>query len=169
MLRSVCEMHSEGACRLTGKWSYLVLSALLLMVAFLLLLSVGCQGSIIEGVVDHKAVTGVKNDTSFTILINARGDSEPWILVKDRDYEEYFLPQDQHAIVSQALEDLMRQKYSEVNYFVNVKVASSGDIGTQPYRVSREIFNQMRVGSEVRFRASGAELPEITKLLMQPV
>ena len=89
-------------------------------------------------------------------------------MVKDRDYEEYFLPQDQHAIVSQALEDLMRQKYSEVNYFVNVKVASSGDIGTQPYRVSREIFNQMRVGSEVRFRASGAELPEITKLLLQP-
>ena len=161
-------MNSGERCISIGRRHYLVLSAILLTAAVILLLSAGCQGSIIDGVADHKAVTGVISDTSFTILINGRLDPEPWIQVKDEDYEEYFLPQDQHAIVSESLEDLMRQKYSEVNYFVNVKVASSGDIGAQPYRVSREIFNQMRVGNEVRFRASGAEVPEITKLPLQP-
>ena len=101
-------------------------------------------------------------------MINGPGDGEPWILVKDRDYEEYFPPQDQNAIVSESLEDLMRQKYGEVNYIVNVRISSSEDEGTQPYRASREIFNQMGVGSEVRFRTSGTESPEIVKLLLQP-
>ena len=65
-------MNSGERCISIGRGHYLALSALLLTVAVLLLLSAGCQGSIIEGVVDHKAVTGVKNDTSFTILMNGR-------------------------------------------------------------------------------------------------
>ena len=45
---------------------------------------------------------------------------------------------------------------------------SSGDEGTQPYRVDREIFNEMTVGSEVRFQTSGTELLEIVEWLQQP-
>jgi hypothetical protein len=118
-----------------------------------------------EGIVDHKAITGVKDDTSYTILMNAFSDGEAWIALKDQDYEEYFSTGDGNALVSESLEREVKKEYSVVNYFVNVKVDPEG-YGTQPYRVSREIFNNMEVGTEVKFRWTGStQLPEIVELL----
>ena len=86
------------------------------------------------------------------------------ISIEDSDYEDYFSVDDENAIVSESLENFLMQKYSEVSYFVNVRV-SPEDEGTQPYRASREIFNEIEVGSEVKFRTSDGELPEIVELL----
>lgn len=65
------------------------------------------------------------------------------------------------------LEGEMKEEYSLINYFVNVEVAQ-GEGWTQPYRASREIFNDIEVGTRLKFRWSGpAELPEIVELLDQ--
>lgn len=121
----------------------------------------------VEGIVAHKAVTGAKDNTSYTILMNYSyaPDGEPRILVKDEDYETYFSTRGENAVVSEWLESEMKRKYSVVDYFVNVRVGPE-DEGTQPYRVSREFFNNMEVGTWVKFRWSwSTELPEMVELL----
>ena len=153
MLRSVLGMYSEGVRRLTWKLSSLVLAAIFIGVAGLLLTPLGCQGGTVDGVIAHKVVSGVKDDTSFTILVNYSQDGRTSIRVKDKNYEGYFSQQEQNATVSESLENIIRQEYLEINYFVNLRVSSDGE-GTQPYRVSREVFNEMRVGSKVTLRSS---------------
>lgn len=118
-----------------------------------------------EGIVDHKAITGVKDDTSYTILMNRTSDVGPLILLKDEDHGGYFSTGDGSVVVSESLEREMKGEYSVVNYFVNVEVDPEG-YGTQPYRVSREIFNNIEVGKNVKFRWTRlTELPEIVELL----
>ena len=144
----------------------LALKVLIVVAAVLCLLVLAYSGrSTAEGIVDHKAITGVKDNTSYTILMNGPGDGEPWILLKDEDYEEYFSTGDEDAVVSESLASEMKKEYSVVNYFVNVKVDPE-EYGTQPYRASREIFNNIEVGTKVQFRWTGpTQLPEIVKLL----
>lgn len=118
-----------------------------------------------EGIVDHKAITGVKDDTSYTILMNRTSEVGPLILLKDEDFEEYFSTGDGNVVVSESVEREVKEEYSSVSYFVNVKVDPEG-YGTQPYRVSREIFNNMEVGTKVKFHWTGStQLPEIVELL----
>ena len=118
-----------------------------------------------EGIVDHKAITGVKDDTSYTILMNRTSEVGPLILLKDEDYGEYFSTGDGNVLVSESLEREVKKEYSLVNYFVNVRVDPEG-YGTQPYRVSRKIFNNIEVGTKAKFRWTGpTELPEIVELL----
>lgn len=144
----------------------LALKVLIIVAAVLCLLVLARSGrNTVEGTVDHKAVTGVKDNTSYTVLMNSGGDGEPWILLKDEDYEEYFSTGDENAVVSESLESEMKKEYSVVNYFVNVKVAPEEE-GTKPYRASREVFNNIEVGTKVKFRWSGpTELPWIMELL----
>lgn len=140
--------------------------SLVLIVASVLLLSACGAGETVEGLVAHKAVTGVKDNTAYTILVNRPGDGEVYIVVKDVDYRDYFAPGDENAVVSESLEREMKREYAEVNYFVNVRLAPE-DQGTQPYRVSSEVFNEMKVGSSVTFRTTGGELPEIVEVVEQ--
>jgi len=143
----------------------LALKVLIVVTAVLCLLLLARSGrNTVEGIVDHKAVTGVKDNTSYTILVNI-GGGEPWIVLKDEDYEGRFSTADENAVVSESLETEMKEEYSVVNYFVNVKVDPEEE-GTQPYRASREVFNNIEVGTKVKFRWSGpTELPEIVELL----
>ena len=121
--------------------------------------------NIAEGVVDHKAITGVKDDTSYTILMNRTVDGEPLILLKDADYKEYFSTGSGNVVANESLEREVKKEYSVVNYFINVKIDSE-EYGTQPYRASREIFNNIEVGTKLQFRWTGStQLPEIVELL----
>ena len=143
----------------------LALKVLIVVTAVLCLLLLARSGrNTVEGIVDHKAVTGVKDNTSYSVLVNI-GGGEPWIVLKDEDYEEHFSTADENAVVSESLEREMKEEYSVVNYFVNVKVDPEEE-GTQPYRASREVFNNIEVGTKVKFRWSGpTELPELVELL----
>ena len=143
----------------------LVLNAIV-VAALVCLLVLACTArNSVEGIVDHKTVTGVKDGTSYTVLMNAAADGEAWIVLKDQDYEEYFSTVEENAVVSESLEAEMKKEYSVVNYFINVKVAPEEE-GTRPFRASREVFNSIEVGSTVKFRCSGStELPKIVELL----
>jgi hypothetical protein len=97
--------------------------------------------------------------------VNIAAHGEAWIVLDDQDYEEYFSTADGDAVVSESLEAKMREKYSLVDYFVDVEVAA-GEGWTKPYPATREIFNSIEVGTKVKFRCSGpTELPEIVELL----
>lgn len=119
------------------------------------LLLVSCDGGeTVEGVISHKAVTGVKGDSAYTILQNIFRESGSSVVVKDKDYQGHFPAGTQHAVISEALENEMRREYSQLTYMVNMRVHFVAD-STLPYRVSREGFNLLRVGSAARFKSSG--------------
>jgi hypothetical protein len=127
---------------------------------FLVVAAVGVAGYywffspvIIEGVVDHKAVTGTKDATTYSVLLNA-----DWgIVVEDEDYGGWFSDGEMNAIVNVSLEDELRREYSEVFYFVSVRVSSEDPINnleegeTLAYFVSRDGFNKLSIGDNVRF------------------
>jgi hypothetical protein len=144
----------------------LALKVLVVVAAVLCLPVLSCSGwNTAEGIVDHKTVTGVRDNTGYTILMNAASGGKAWIVLKDDDYQGYFSTGDENAVVSESLEAEMKEEYSVVNYLVNVKVGPEEE-GTHPYRVSREIFNNMEVGTKVKFRWLGLTgLPAIVELL----
>ena len=134
----------------------------------LFLTSVACGGSeAVQGKVDYKGVTGVVEGKSSTILRNVPAydqdavDDRPSIRLEDADFQGFFTSKDEHAVITVEMENELRQKYSDISYIVHV----DGDQGTQSYFISREVFNRIFVDSPVRFEASGAPIPTITKLL----
>ncbi len=142
-----------------------------LMVVFPVALVACGGGDAVEGVVDHKTVTGVINDTSYTILRNQQINdpdqpmSEALILVEDQDYSNFFSSDDQDMTITESLEQQLRLKYVQINYIVHVSAASS-EGGTQSYLASREIFNAAKVSRQVKFETSGSgAIPKITQLL----
>ena len=108
---------------------------------------------IVEGVVDHKAVTGTKDGTIYSILLN----TDSGIVVKDEDYEDWFSEVDKNAFVDSSLEGRMRTGYSEVYYLVSIRVSTGDPVNsleegeTLAYFVSRDGFNRVKIGDGVRF------------------
>jgi len=149
--------------------------AMVLLMGILLVASIlaGCikPGPIVEGVVDHKSVTGVKDDTSYTILLNRPSDEGPWILVEDKDYEEFFSEEDRHAVINKSLEDEMKTKYSSINYLVSVRLNSEDTVNnlkegdTLAYFVNRDDFNKVKIEDEVKFEVSRSAIATIERFL----
>jgi hypothetical protein len=145
---------------------------LITIVSMLALASLACGNQTLEGDVDHKTVSGVIEDTGWTILQNVPGtdpdivNDRPSIRISDEEYQSFFAPEDEHAVITEEMERLLGQKYSNIRYTVNVRLAdASGNDGTHPYYISRELFNRILVDSPVRYEASGEPIPTINKLL----
>lgn len=149
----------------------------LLFTIFVLLLIIACllaykfmSPVMVEGVVDHKAVMGVKGDTSYTILLNRPTDNGSWIIVKDKDYEKFFKGE-KNAFISKSIEDEMRKKYFDIKYLVSIRLDSKDPINgidkgeALTYFVSREIFNKMKIGDRVKFEVSRSEKCMIKRLI----
>ena len=129
-------------------------------------------GPIVEGVVDHKTVTGEIENTSYTILTNKpSSDDGLWIIVKDNDYEEFFRNQDRDAVINKSVEDEMNLKYDLINYLVSIRLTSQDnvnklDIGdTLAYFVNRDDFNKVKIDDEVRFEVSKSVFSAIERFL----
>ena len=122
---------------------------------------------VVEGIVDHKGVTGVKDGTLYTILLNA-----DWgIRVEDEDYEKFFSDEDRNAFIDKSLEDTMKTEYSEINYLVSIRVSSEDPVNnleegeTLAYFVSRDDFNMLRIGDEVKYEVERFQTATIKRLL----
>lgn len=112
--------------------------------------------TVVEGVLDHKAVTGVKDGTSYTILLNADWE----ISVKDEDYEKFFSENDRNAFINKSIEDEMKVEYSEINYLVSIRVSSRDPVNkieegeTLAYFATRDNFNDLWIGDKVRYKVA---------------
>jgi hypothetical protein len=144
--------------RIMGVSTILLGSALLVLS---MLTACNGHGPIVEGVVDHKTVTGEIENTSYTILTNRpSSDDGLWIIVKDNDYEEFFRNQDRDAVINKSVEDEMNLKYDRINYLVSIRLTSQDtvnklDIGdTLAYFVNGDDFNKVKIDDEVRFEVS---------------
>ena len=89
------------------------------MVVPVLLVACG-GGEAIEGVVGDKAIGGVIDDTSYTIIRSYLADGQLSIVVTDHDFDDYFLEAKDDTI-SDALDVQLGLKYSDVRYLVNIR------------------------------------------------
>jgi len=114
-------------------------------------------------------VTGVKGDTSYTILLNWPTDGS-WIIVKDKEYEKFFMGE-KNAFVSKSTENEIRKKYPDIKYIVSIKLDSKDlvngiDKGEAiTYFVSRDEFNKMKIGDKVKFEVLRSRKYMIKRLI----
>ena len=136
------------------------------LVPLLVIAGLACGTTTSEGVVDHKSIAGYREEASREVLLNRPGDDGPIIHVEDKDLLGLFATGDEHAIIGDSMAFEIESRYDRVDYIVNIDLASSAGSGTQPYRVSREVFNQLRVGDTVEFKTKqGGDFPKIEQLI----
>jgi hypothetical protein len=143
------------------RWVLAFASMLLLILP---LATTGCnQSSTIEGVVDHKVLSGIKDSTQCEIVFNsADDDGTPVNFVTDDDFQACF-PLHGELVVTEDLERQMRAVYSDFVY--QVSIARSPDDGFG-YLTTREIFNKMSLGATVKVRVSDSSgIPRIVKII----
>ena len=144
------------------------LSSLFVTLAVLTsLVGLACGTDTSRGLVDHKTITGIREGTAYTILIY-RSDEEglPALYVKDRGLLDRFSIEEANPVIDDALAFDIESMYEQVTYTVNLRTELATGPGTEPYKVSREIFNQLQPGAMVRFKAKkDGNIPAITKVL----
>ena len=126
---------------------------------------------IVEGVVEWKGITGVKDNTHTEIMRNRPSEGKYWILVRDKNYEGFFRDIG-NAEVNESLEDKLKADYSNLNYYVEITVDSRDPANelekgcAYGYSVSREDFNRVWIWDKVKYEVSRwSELPRIKKFL----
>ena len=119
------------------------------------------------GLVDHKTITGILEGTKYTILIY-RSDEEgsPALYVKDQDLLDRVSTEEVNLVIDDALALDIESMYEQLTYTVNMGTNLATGPGTEPYKVSREIFNQLQPGAVAQFEAKkDGNIPAITKVL----
>lgn len=122
---------------------------------------------VVEGVVDHKAVSGEKGHIVYSIVLN----TPEGILVKDKDYEALFLEKDGDLLVNESLENELKTEYSKINYLVSIRLSLEDPVNrvaegeALAYFVSRDDFNEMRIGYKVKFEVARFQSATMEKLL----
>ena len=127
-----------------------LLAILVIIVATIAGIYVAFRPVILDGVVDHKTISGTNSGTSHTIVVFTEtssffDDGEARALFEDSD------------TVTGSISAQLDMRYDDVFYIVSVR--SSGD--TIGYYVSREDFNSVNYGNRIRFSIKGSDGLEI--------
>jgi hypothetical protein len=144
-----------------SKWAMALASVLVLI---LTLTTMGCsQSNTVEGVVDHKVLSGVKDSTQYMIVFNAPDDDgTPVNDVGDDTFQGLF-PLHGELVVTEDLENQMGAVYSDFVYQVSVDKSPDDTFG---YLTTRETFNRMSLGATVKFQVSDSSgIPRIVKII----
>lgn len=99
-----------------------------------------------EGVVDHKTITGTRQDTSHNIVVFTTAGNH----FDDKEVRGLFEETD---IVNDTIAGQLEVRYDEVFYVVSVR-SEDDTIG---YFVSRKDFNRVAPGSRIRFNIPGTD------------
>jgi hypothetical protein len=126
-----------------------------LLILSLPMLATGCsQSATIEGVVDHKVLSGIKDTTMYALVFSAPDDDgTPANYVNDA--VQGLFPLHGELVVSEEVENQMGAVYSDFVYQVSVRKSPDDTFG---YLTTREIFNQMSLGATVKCRVSGLRI-----------
>lgn len=148
-----------------------ILGICIVVIAVLLVYKFALSPVIVEGVVEWKGITGVKDNTHSTIITNRPSEGKYRILVEDKNYKGFFRDIG-NAEVNESLEDKLKADYSNLNYYVEITVDSIDPVNnlekgnTYGYSVSREDFNRVWIWDKVKYEVSRwSELQGIKKFL----
>lgn len=104
-----------------------------------------------EGIVDHKTITGTRDQTSYGIVVFTVAGSH----FDDKEVRGLFEETD---IVNDTVAGQLEARYDEVFYVLSVR--SNDD--TMGYFVSRKDFNKVVPGSLIRFNVQASDGSRIT-------
>jgi hypothetical protein len=93
-----------------------------------------------EGIVDHKAITGTRGSTSYTITTV----TDTGINVNDPDFAEDLKDS---TTVDDDLAYRLDSMYDEINYIVSIRTGGE----TMAYFVTREDYNKVGIGDDIRY------------------
>jgi hypothetical protein len=99
-----------------------------------------------EGVVDHKTITGTRDQVSYSIVVFTTAGNH----FDDKEVRGLFEETD---VVNETIAHQLEARYDEVFYVVSVR--SEDD--TLGYFVSRRDFNRVVPGSRIRFNIQGPD------------
>ena len=126
------------------------IAILLVLVVYLLAFSTVT----VDGVVDHRVITGIANQTQYTLVMIT-----PWeVQILDPSLNNLFQGKGLNLTVDEALEQqLLNHGYSEIGYQTSIRVSSKDPVNhlepgdTMGYLVKRSDFNVLRMGASVEF------------------
>jgi hypothetical protein len=99
-----------------------------------------------EGVVDHKTITGTRDQTSYSIVVFTMAGNH----FDDKEVRGLF---DESDIVNDTVAYQLEARYDEVFYVLSIR---SGD-DTMGYFVSMQDFNMVVPSSRIRFNIQGSD------------
>jgi hypothetical protein len=145
-------------------WRFVLLCSVLLS-----LLCVGCsQSGTVEGVVEYKSRSGMMERSAYSIVRDGPSEGVQPIVVYDENLKGYF-PSEGDLVISDSLEKQIEEAgYTNLDYIISVRVLSGGKLSkyTSGFYTSREIFNEAKLGTEIKFEKSPSKMgPEIVRLL----
>lgn len=143
-------MESKKARSMFGIVIAITIALLLVFVVYLLAFSTVT----VEGVVDHKAITGIANQTQYTLVMIT-----PWeIQILGASVSDLFQGKGLNLTVNEEFEqELLNRGYSEIGYQASIRVSSKDPVNhlepgdTMGYLVKRSDFNVLPMGASVEF------------------
>ena len=104
-----------------------------------------------EGIVDHKSITGTRDQTSYGIVVFTVAGSH----FDDKEVRGLF---EDTGYVNDTAEGQLEIRYDEVFYVLSVRT----DDGTTGYFVTKEDFNKVVPGSRIRYSVQASDETRIT-------
>ena len=123
----------------------------------------------VEGVVEHKVINGYYGNTCESIF-NAPYPDEPWILVDNKYFEQFFSPEDRNVYVNDSMKELLERKYVSVDYYVAIRASSEESVndvpegGTCTHFTSLDDFNKVIIGDEVKYKVPRYRFARIDRI-----
>lgn len=139
-----------------GKYRLLIISSVFALVICLVTLmhyyQYYYQSVIVEGIVDHKAVVGIKNEvTKMILMVTPHG-----IIVKDRDLERHLTGIEEFKL-SKVI-NILDMYYDEIYCTVSIRTTTGNPLNglapgeTLAYIIDEKYFDMLKIGAKVKFK-----------------
>jgi hypothetical protein len=122
---------------------------------------------LVSGVVDHKAVVGINDQASRTLLVITSGG----VVIKDPALVDLFQGQGPNLVINETLDQKMHNRgYSEIFYLGSIRVSTNDPVNgigqgeTLQYYMNRDDFNRLTINGSVSYEVDRFQGATITKL-----
>jgi hypothetical protein len=120
---------------------------------------IGYAPRIETGVVEYKMVTGCKEHCPHVLMLKTA--SKAIVVAEEMDTD--MLRDTGVFVIDEELEDKLSSSYSDIGYCISVRMPGSNN--TTCFSVPREVFNNLRTNSVVRFEMQGPRSTKIKRVI----
>ena len=122
------------------------------------LIIMGYAPRVQTGIVEYKLVTGTSDQELNVLWLDT--DGRAITIAEDlRDRIEY----DDDLLVSQAFENRIRQKFTDIQYRASVRLCGTDRVHN--FNVSREVFNVIKTNSVINFETEKLHRNKIRRII----
>ena len=151
------------AIQLNVSSRYIVLTAAAVGTAAILVFAVyvlAFSTITVSGVVDHKTIVGIRDDTAYTLMVILPGGFQ----FDEPALESLFLDKDPNVTIDESLEwEIMSCGYPEIRYLASMRLSTGDSVnridpgGTLAYFVKRDDFSALKFGESFTFEVEKSE------------